>query len=207
MAREEREHQFRKGLILDAARKLIFADGFDETSMEDIAQAAGYTRRTLYHYFQSREEIGLAVFLEGLRRRHREQQAAMALAGDGLAKVRAWGEALAAFSQKHPQYLRIQLYWDYKGIDESRIHPVAFQEFRALNEEIIAGLRESFGAGVRDGSIRRDVLIDAAISQYAYCLRAVLSNVLFPRYTFACFEPGPYIEQYLDLFTDAIRPR
>ncbi len=207
MSREEREHEYRKGLILDAARELIFAHGFDEASMEDIAKAAGYTRRTLYSYFQSREEIGLAVFLEGLRQRHREQQAAVAAAGDGLDKVRAWGEALAAFSREHPQYLRIQLYWDYKGIDESRIHPVAFDEFRALNEEIIAGLRASFEAGVRDGTIRRDLSIDAVISQYAYCLRAILSNVLFPRYTFACFEPAPYIEQYLDLFTDAIRSR
>ena len=41
----------------------MFADqGFHKTRMSDIAQAAGVSQGTLYHYFRSKDELFLAVF-------------------------------------------------------------------------------------------------------------------------------------------------
>jgi AcrR family transcriptional regulator len=41
--------------ILDGARKLFLAEGFDAASMGDIARAAGVSKGTLYVYFDSKE--------------------------------------------------------------------------------------------------------------------------------------------------------
>jgi AcrR family transcriptional regulator len=43
--------------ILDGARKLFQAEGFDAASMGDIARAAGVSKGTLYVYFDSKEVL------------------------------------------------------------------------------------------------------------------------------------------------------
>jgi AcrR family transcriptional regulator len=50
--------------LLDAALKLFAKKGLDATSVEDIAEAAGYSRGAFYSNFESKE----ALFLEALRR-------------------------------------------------------------------------------------------------------------------------------------------
>jgi AcrR family transcriptional regulator len=43
--------------ILEGARKLFLAEGFDAASMGDIARAAGVSKGTLYVYFDSKERL------------------------------------------------------------------------------------------------------------------------------------------------------
>ncbi len=101
--------------------------------------------------------------------------------------------------------MRIQAYWDYRGIDEQRVRPEVFETFRACNEEIIAGLRAAISLGIRDGTLRRPPSIDMLISHYAYTLRTVLNRALFPGYSFGRFHPDAYVKEYLNLFMRSIR--
>ena len=50
--------------ILDGARKLFLAEGFDAASMGDIARAAGVSKGTLYVYFNNKEELFEAIVEE-----------------------------------------------------------------------------------------------------------------------------------------------
>ena len=43
--------------ILDGARQVFLAQGFDAASMGEIARAAGVSKGTLYVYFASKEEL------------------------------------------------------------------------------------------------------------------------------------------------------
>ena len=47
----------RQQQILDAAAAVIIRLGYDKTTMSDIAQAAGASRRTVYLYFNGKEEL------------------------------------------------------------------------------------------------------------------------------------------------------
>ena len=47
--------------LVDVARLLFAKNGLESTTMNDIAQASGKGRRTLYTYFKSKEEIYCAV--------------------------------------------------------------------------------------------------------------------------------------------------
>jgi len=47
--------------FINAAKDLFVKKGYDETTMIDIAQAAGLSRRTLYAYFESKVEVFQAV--------------------------------------------------------------------------------------------------------------------------------------------------
>ena len=47
--------------FISAAKNLFVRKGYDETTMIDIAQEAGLSRRTLYAYFESKVEVFQAV--------------------------------------------------------------------------------------------------------------------------------------------------
>ena len=42
--------------LVDVARQLFAKKGLENTTMNDIAQASGKGRRTLYTYFKSKED-------------------------------------------------------------------------------------------------------------------------------------------------------
>ena len=48
-------------LLVDVARQLFAKQGFEGTTMNDIAEASGKGRRTLYTYFKSKDEVYSAV--------------------------------------------------------------------------------------------------------------------------------------------------
>ena len=50
------------GQLLDAARKLFAADGYNATALEDVVAAAGVTKGALYHHFSSKRDLFRAVF-------------------------------------------------------------------------------------------------------------------------------------------------
>jgi AcrR family transcriptional regulator len=57
--REKKKQQTRKAII-DAAIKLFTSNGFEQTSMDELARAAGIGKSTIYGYFNTKEEIFLA---------------------------------------------------------------------------------------------------------------------------------------------------
>jgi TetR/AcrR family transcriptional repressor of nem operon len=60
--------------ILEAALKLIHARGFRDVSMDDMAEAAGLKKANLFHYYPTKEQLGLAA-LERAIREQREKVA------------------------------------------------------------------------------------------------------------------------------------
>ncbi|HVE10774.1 MAG TPA: TetR/AcrR family transcriptional regulator [Paraburkholderia sp.] len=70
LTREQSKDQTRQRL-LDAAQGIFMKKGFVAASVEDIAEAAGYTRGAFYSNFGSKSEL----FLELLRRDHEAMQA------------------------------------------------------------------------------------------------------------------------------------
>lgn len=59
--REEHARATREA-ILAAARKLFTAEGYDSSSIDEIAAAARVTSGALYHHFRNKREIMRAVF-------------------------------------------------------------------------------------------------------------------------------------------------
>ena len=54
--------------LVDVARQLFAKNGFENTTMNDIAISSGQGRRTLYTYFKSKEEVYYAVIESELER-------------------------------------------------------------------------------------------------------------------------------------------
>jgi AcrR family transcriptional regulator len=57
----EAEDGFKRAQIVEGAREIFLARGFDAASMGDIAKAAGVSKGTLYVYFKNKEELFAAI--------------------------------------------------------------------------------------------------------------------------------------------------
>jgi len=57
--RENLIRDAKRGLILDAAIQLFSEKGFHETKLEEIAQTAGFSKASLYNYYEDKESIFL----------------------------------------------------------------------------------------------------------------------------------------------------
>ncbi|MFZ5979646.1 MAG: TetR/AcrR family transcriptional regulator [Candidatus Zixiibacteriota bacterium] len=205
MSRKTIEREARQRFIINAARRLFAEKGIENTSMEDIAAAVEYTRRTLYAYFKSRDDICMQVFIEELTGRWRLQREAMFEVRTGLEKIMKWGESFYRYAKTNPHAMKLQFYWDYRGIDRDRLDQKVFQAFEKINDELAEGLREIFRLGIEDGSLRNDLKTDLCISQYLYSLRSILNRAVSPGYSFAVFDPDEYVKHFLELFARGIR--
>ena len=57
----ERKRRETHNRIQDSAKKLFIARGYEATTLEDIADAANISRRTVFHYFKSKDDILMSM--------------------------------------------------------------------------------------------------------------------------------------------------
>jgi len=67
MTRKEAVAALHRARILTAAEKLFSEKGYAQTTIDDISKASEYSRRTLYAYYESKEDILHHIIEKGLR--------------------------------------------------------------------------------------------------------------------------------------------
>ncbi|MDA3814141.1 MAG: TetR/AcrR family transcriptional regulator, partial [Candidatus Cloacimonetes bacterium] len=65
--RKERERIQKQSDIIDAAEKVFMSKGFENATMDDIAEESEFSKGALYTYFQSKNELCLSIVLRGLK--------------------------------------------------------------------------------------------------------------------------------------------
>src|SRR6266704_182855 len=96
--------------IHHAAQTLFMQHGFEATSMDALALAAGVSKPTLYRYYQNKEALFIAV-LEQLAIGHLSEHALLALRDRPMKNLSRLEEALTLWAQEtikhilHPTYI------------------------------------------------------------------------------------------------------
>ena len=79
----------RRQIILNAAAELFSEQGYNRTSMREIASKAGLLPGSVYHHFTSKEELFIAVHKEGFRAVMAKVQAAISKHTDPWESLRS----------------------------------------------------------------------------------------------------------------------
>jgi AcrR family transcriptional regulator len=100
--RRERERAERRQVIVDAARELAEAEGWDSVTTRRLADCIEYSQPVLYSHFEGKDAIVSAVALEGFGELAAVVHSARELADSPDAEPRAVANAYMEFARTNP---------------------------------------------------------------------------------------------------------
>lgn len=151
LPRRDREKLVREEEILSAAEKLFSLKGFDDVSMDEIAKEAQFTKRTLYQYFENKEDLYFGVALRGFKRLFSYLEKAHKDHNSGYMRIQQTCKYLYQFNKDNPEIFRIIGYLGYvktKSVESKRRN-----EFMQFNTKMFETVAEIIAEGKDDGSV------------------------------------------------------
>lgn len=151
--------------IASAASVLFMEKGIAETSMDDIAKAAGYSKATLYVYFENKEEIVGILVLGSMKKLYDYIASALAQQESTKGRYELICRGLVQYQEEFPFYFDMAL--SKINIDfENRNYLPEEKETYLVGEEINEKLRDFLTAGMENGELRDDLEIMPAIFNF-----------------------------------------
>lgn len=180
---------------MDDAASLFAREGYDGTSLGDLAEMVGVTKAAIYHYYPNKKEIYEAIIvrtLDGLDRSVRQE----------VAKAQNAQEALEIFMIAHANFFEqhydgfLAMLVGYGGIENM----VMLAEAQKLRDDYETLLRNIIIRGIAEDRFRG---VDVDVTG-----RAVLSML---NWMVRWFKPGKgchasvFARQYCDLIVGGIQ--
>ncbi len=161
ISKRESNKILKKEIFLNVAEKLFAEKGFENTSVDEVVINAGLTKRTLYQYFLSKEDLYYAVALKGARLLSETSFDALAQGENARDKIRLVNLAHLDFYTKYPDLFRILNYAPANQQNtEASPH---YQEISKINIARMASLGSLVESAMQDGSINSDLEIPKAL--------------------------------------------
>ncbi|MGE5495880.1 MAG: TetR/AcrR family transcriptional regulator [Burkholderiales bacterium] len=150
-SRRDRERAAREADIIAAAENLFYTKGFENTSMDEIAKYAEFTKKTIYQYFKSKEDLFYAVASKNvnvLLGRIREYSKK---GKTGIEKLKNIKAAAYEYARDNRDAYRLLSYAQYVHctVQDSPY----YRDIMASNTELFAEFGRIIEEGKADGSI------------------------------------------------------
>ena len=101
--RKEREKLEMRELIIDAATRMFLEDGYEKTSIRNIAEKIEYSPATIYLYFKDKDELFFAIHEIGFEKLLKQMEKAKTIK-DPLERLHQIGIIYIEFALKNPEY-------------------------------------------------------------------------------------------------------
>jgi len=159
-------------LILDRAEQLFVDKGYAATSVNDIAEAADFSRTSIYQYFGSKEEIYLHIlerYTDLLTERVRE-----AASGSPTVpgKIRAFLDEIRRMIREKPNFF--EMYFIQRHQVELRLSAELKGRLNAKRRRLENVFREFYRRGIERGEVRRIRFKDASNLFFAQIMGMML---------------------------------
>ena len=146
--------------ILESAGRLFSEKGFEAATIGDISEASGYSRRTVYAYFQSKEDILRSLICEGLSELNEAVKDIVSRETNFEKRCREIFGAMGDFYRDHP--LAAEIINGFKPSDS--FEPTeAEKRIFTLGEEINASLVGFISDGISSGNVRKGIVPELTV--------------------------------------------
>lgn len=153
--RKAREKERRRNQIVDAAEKIIFSKGLDQSTMDEIAEEAELSKGTLYLYFKNKNELYLAITERGSNILNTRFAKVFAGAHDhtGIELIRLIGETYLNFVRENPNYFKAFMYYESLSNVEELQQSEFAQTCEDNRREALNFMIRALQIGMQDGTI------------------------------------------------------
>lgn len=163
VSRREKEKQAREESIINAAEKIFTLMGYNGTSMEEIANEAQFTRKTVYQYFADKEDLYFAVVSRGFLQLLGYLQEEIKKGNTGFEKLQCLASAYYRFYLDFPDTFNLMNYVGY--VKSNKESTPRLLEFYKISDLMAREVSQVIDEGKADGSIRGD--LDAMSAAYS----------------------------------------
>ncbi len=170
-SRTEEAKEAKRQLLIHAAIEMFAQKGFHETKMQDIADYAAVGKGTLYEYFETKEDLFLAVYDSWIDEYEADMLRQSERALDPVSKASALIDTTVEFYEKHADHAAILLeFW---------AHAIRSQNPHFLNRirEMKSRLAE-LGGKVAQELIKLKLFVDVDIESFTR-LELAMSDGVF----------------------------
>ncbi len=101
--RKEREKQEMKNLILETATQMFLEQGFEKTSLRNIAEKIEYSPATIYLYYKDKNELFYDVHAKGFEKMFEAMKPLESITNP-LERLHKMGEVYLNFAFQNPEY-------------------------------------------------------------------------------------------------------
>ena len=196
MTRKEAVAALHRERIMMAAEKLFSEKGYAQTTIDDISKASEYSRRTIYAYYESKEDILHHIIEKGLRSLKTDIESA---ANDNTGFVCAYRAVCTAkkrYRKEYPHSLETLKRSGAAKIEQAEASDTV-KNILCLGTEINEILEALILRGQKSGEVRKDINPLLTV----YVLSASLDSLLALAETkgeFICMQNGMTEEEFLD---------
>ncbi len=145
----EAEQDRRRHEIFQASVKLFLKNGFQETSMQEVAKAAGIGKSTLYDYFKTKEDILVWGMEDEFLDLSDAARDIFSQPGPAVEKLREWAKMHLEFLAESKEfYLKLSFEVQRLSIESQK----RIQVRRHTYQDMICRVIED---GIREGAFRK----------------------------------------------------
>ena len=145
-AQKVEERAAKRDAVLRAAVQMFNRRGFHATSLDDVAASLGITKRTIYHYLASKDQVLLECITVGLQQILDAAVEVQSHPGSGM-------DRLVAFLRRYAEINMDDFGRCVIRTGEETISAAGFPKYRALKRDIDTAMRRLIEEGIADGSI------------------------------------------------------
>ncbi len=152
--RRTRERQETRDLILNAAREMFAAEGYEAVTMRAIAERIEYTPTAIYHHFENKQQLLSELCqrdFEGLARHFQGQ----ATATDPVERILAVGQAYLRFAEQYPSQYRFMFMTVLPRVEHSELYIAEARDNPERNA--YAFLRDACRAAIEQRRLRPEI--------------------------------------------------
>ena len=160
LPRRERKKQETRRRIYSAAFELFLEKGFDDTTVEEIAERADVAKGTVFNYFPQKSSFLPAIFEHWVNRITKELGPIEEWAGTTRGKLEQLAFFMARLGAESPELFRRAIFEHLRSI------PDADGRMRARPpvEEFVAMIRTVLSDGQASGDVRVDLNLEHGAS-------------------------------------------
>ncbi|MEX5710878.1 TetR/AcrR family transcriptional regulator [Parafrankia sp. FMc6] len=137
-----------RGMIMDAAMRLMALNGYAQTSVGEILADAGLSTRSFYRHFESKEALLLALLERDAAAVARSLERAVAAASDPVAAIEAWLERFLDVFYEPRRAARVALFSSPAVRGSYPLADVLQDMRRVFCQPLVGALRAGHEAGL-----------------------------------------------------------
>ena len=182
--------------IMTAGEKLFSEKGYEQTTIEDISKESEYSRRTIYAYYESKDDILHCIIEKGLQALKTDIENA---ANDNAGFTDAYRAVCRAMRKYRREYPHSLGRLNRSGDEEigQAVKSAAVKNILRLGTEINETLEALIIRGQENGEVRKDIIPTLTV----YVLWSSIDSLLALAGTkgkFICAQNGMTEEKFLD---------